>query len=281
MPIDGKGCGVVATRKIRPGERIAAELPLATLEAHERSQLHIFDTAVRGMDAEKSAQFWRLSQAGRYGSRKTARGVWLSNAYPRAPLPDGTRQASVYAYACRMNHSCVPNAHVGWSARLGRNTVHAISCIIEGEEVVVSYLDVGLTQEERRSLSRRKFGFECLCTKCGLIGADKEASDVRQRRLVQVDAALARADHAEHHAHETAGMVQTVPLVEERMRLLAAEGLPVAWAYSDMIRAFTQCCKQGEYERAMPWIRRAINAAGTLYGDDSKSVRDLREIADR
>ena len=49
-----------------------------------------------------------------------------------------SQSSAVFADNCRLNHSCLPNAHLAWNARLGRQTLHALRDIELGEEVTVS-----------------------------------------------------------------------------------------------------------------------------------------------
>ena len=89
----GRGLGVIAARDFAAGERIIAEAPLATLIADDRAGDAVFARAVRQLSPEKQVLFWKLMQnESRYGvSPKTARGVWLSNAYPLPAGADGRK----------------------------------------------------------------------------------------------------------------------------------------------------------------------------------------------
>ena len=82
MALGVKGLGVVATRPFGRGERLLAELPLARLVADEWSSQSIFADGIAAVDVPLQEAFFALMQAAKYGPRKTARGIWLSNAYP-------------------------------------------------------------------------------------------------------------------------------------------------------------------------------------------------------
>ena len=138
--IEGKGYGVVATSAIQAGERLLAERPLATCTKYGTLQDNrVFAKTVNALGSVDRKAFFELSQSERlYGARKTAEGVWRSNAYPLREHPDGRKEAAVYAYCCRINHACMPNVHIAWSESISMQTVHAIRPIAAGEEITVS-----------------------------------------------------------------------------------------------------------------------------------------------
>eukprot|EP00966_Prymnesium_polylepis_P176801 4094320-Prymnesium_polylepis.1 len=82
MPLEGKGFGVVATHHFERGERLLEELPLVRLAADEFSSWSIFADAIAALDVSFQAVFFAMMQAPKYGTQKTPRGIWLSNAYP-------------------------------------------------------------------------------------------------------------------------------------------------------------------------------------------------------
>ena len=252
-----------------------AESPLAICSKHPRrhQDARVFARTVDRLLPAQRAAFYDLSQSELvYGTRKTAEGVWRSNAYPTVEHEDGRTEAAVFAHVCRVNHACAPNAHIAWSKSLAKQTVHAVREIAAGEEITVSYAVPGTACAARRLHLRNTFGFECDCPLCALTGAEMQASDVRQARLGELSALLARAPSS------GGSSTQTVGLVTEKLHLLQAEGLPVEWAHMDMVTAFTSCCSRGEFASARPWMQQAIEAAQTMLGEDSKVVKDLENI---
>lgn len=266
-----KGYGAVASRAIRAGERLIAERPLGTCCKLGQRVIRAPSEAIRALDSRRRAAFFALCHDQFvHGSRKTVEGIWNSNAYPTCEHKDGREESSCFEYICRINHSCRPCCHVAWSKALEMQTVHAIAPISKGQEVTVSYIDYGLPRDERRALLKRKFGFDCMCELCSLSGAARDDSDARQRRLKAINALLA---------------MSVVPnlfdLLEEKLEILAKEGLPPAWAHMDMVSAFTKCCSLGDYGTARRWMRRAIEAAILMLGADSSTVHDLKAILEQ
>jgi len=280
QPIEGKGIGLIATRAIAPGERILQEKPLLMCVSVAGGQLDTNELAqaVAQLDEGAQAAFYGLSHcAEAWGERATPIGIWRSNAYPTHDLADGRREAAIFADISRINHSCVPNAHIGWSETLEQQTVQAIRHIQPDEEILVSYLEYGHGRDERRGMLRHKFGFDCACSLCSLRRADVEASDVRQRRLLQIDAELANATQVPKLQLR---LVHTfVELVSEKIRVLMTEGLPTSWAHKDMVSAFFRCRQVGEMNAATSWLQRALVATTLLVGEDSKEFKGLKAIS--
>jgi hypothetical protein len=78
----------------------------------------------------------------------------------------------------RINHSCQPNAKHTWNEKLKQQTVYAIRPIAEDEELFLSYL-AGGTSEERKETLKEHFGFDCTCELCSLPPAQLQKSDYR------------------------------------------------------------------------------------------------------
>lgn len=74
--------------------------------------------------------------------------------------------AAVFLNTSRFNHSCVPNATYTWNAGIGKETIHAMRDVKEGEEVTISYVD-GEHDKRLRAWELRHYGFERGCEACG------------------------------------------------------------------------------------------------------------------
>ena len=148
-------------------------------------------------------------------------------------------------------------------------TLHALRQIGAEEEVTVSYIQPGMPLAGRVAFIRRKFDFSCTCQLCSLSGAALQVSDGRQLRICEIDATLKRVGSEQPLIME---------LIKERARLLEGEGMPREWCFNEMVMAFTHLCKKNEFERARKLMLRAIKAARTILGADSKVVKDLIAI---
>ena len=80
------GLGAYATRNIKSGERILAEVPLieCTIRKGEKTDIAAI---IAELDTSGREEFWSLCQSPMYGTTKGAVGVWQSNALPQgSPL---------------------------------------------------------------------------------------------------------------------------------------------------------------------------------------------------
>jgi len=90
----------------------------------------------------------------------------------------------LFPIAARLNHSCLPNAHVTFNQRIGQLTVHATHDVLPAEEITFPYL--GATSfympRERRQEGLRRWGFECACAACG--GGEEGERHERRRAML-------------------------------------------------------------------------------------------------
>ena len=101
------------------------------------------------------------------------------------PPLDGT---ALFATSCKMNHSCEPNVFVHYRGGYGKGRELVLECVcvrkIEvGEQLTISYVDVGLEVEERQE-ELRNYGFQCQCARCeaGEGGEEEEEEEEEVRR---------------------------------------------------------------------------------------------------
>lgn len=74
--------------------------------------------------------------------------------------------AAIFPHAARFNHACNPNACFSWNAEIGKETIHAMRDIEEGEEITLSYCDMG-HGKRLRAWELKHYGFVCDCKACG------------------------------------------------------------------------------------------------------------------
>lgn len=268
--ITGKGFGAYAACAIAAGERVVNETPLVTVIAPSSTDnvCHSIQAAIFALDPARRAAFHSLSSGAASGGSLSSgiaemMSIWKSNAYPTSEdsVRDGTKRSSAcFALACRINHSCRPNAHITWNENTGRQTVHALRPIAVDEEVTVAYVEPGLSHLARGAQLAEKFGFACTCELCGLCGAERDASDTRQRRIAEL-ATLIRSSATDAAAIGA--------LVEERLRLLISEGQPAEWAKGNILSAVIASNGRGEREAAGRWVERGREASRKLCGKDS------------
>lgn len=98
--------------------------------------------------------------------------TFLARCFPTEDLGFDlkTEGVAMYAVACSVNHSCVPNAYHAESEIDNSITLRAMKRLKKGDEVVITYLDESkgaLTKSARHDALWRKFLFHCRCARCG------------------------------------------------------------------------------------------------------------------
>ena len=157
------------------------------------------------------------------------------------------------------DHSCHPNCYAAWNARLGQQTVHALSDIAPEEEMSLAYVggaEAG-TRARRQEILKTKYHFECDCMTCELKGVALERSEARQRRMAEIHSMLATspADLSDR--------------VDELLHLLHDEELPLVWAKSGVILTIVQHMQRAEHSAAARWAARGAEHACLALGTDS------------
>jgi len=231
--IPGKGCGCVAVRNIKIGERLLAEAPLFELTGSWQDiagPTHLYsrpNAAVSMLSPSERKRFFDLSQNPvKFGDKKTVAGVFATNAIPYER--NGQSCAAIFPRTARLNHSCDPNAVYRWNSNLGCLTVHVCQPIAAGTEITVSYgptsphMDV--TWKARQERLQASFGFRCACTKCTLTGSAFEASEQRLRIIGSVPDVIDLLEPLKSLADLLSASPDSVlAQFEERLALLCAE----------------------------------------------------------
>lgn len=274
-----KGLGMYALRMIGAGERILQESPLLLWELHSAppSMPHYdkecLPAKVEDIGVQQSAIYYALAQNQKYGTEKTADGIWQTNAYPLT-----SSSAAVFTQASRINHSCRPNTHNDYNAALGQLTVHAAKAIAAGDEITVSYLGhEGSERAVRQRNLRSRFGFDCTCSLCALTGEARHCSDARQRQIGVLGRRLASPEgqDAETRIHGP-----RFALVETYLALSAEEGLPATWGRALLFDCARRCRSAGDLAGAYAWAARAAECALLGSGDDCASYLTLKSFLD-
>ena len=276
--LPGKGLGVVVIRPggFQRGSRILCEAPLVAWQSspgssgtHDWSAL---SAVVDTLSEPRRRDFYGLcDKHADHGEGKTAQGIWNSNSFPTediigdglAAATDGVVRSAVYRMCSRINHTCRPNCFAGWSAALGKQTVHALRDIAQGEELSVAYVggaEAGV-RASRRMLLRNKYGFECSCDACRLEGPALACSEARQARIHEIHGILARSP------------ANLVELVAEHARLMREEGLPLIWGRAGVILALVELKNRAELRAAAELAAVGADCALVALGEDSSVFR--------
>lgn len=254
----------------------------------------LIERAVAALGARGRAAFYSLAQEPLHGERKTAHGVWLTNALPMVDAcpqeqqrgDSGGDESAVFEEISRLNHACLPSAHAQWHAGLGRLTLHAARPVRRGEELTIPYHGVdgagGMPRSERQEYFLGRFGFACGCAACGLTGAALAASDARQRSIRELTSTLVEQRQATRAPPFSAAAERAAELVgevvREVVRLMRAEGMPPAWAKRWCVDALMVAAHAGDHKAAARWTREVAECVRTAGGDDCAEYRAITNV---
>jgi hypothetical protein len=181
-PVSGKGNGLVATRRLFPGEWILEEIPLLQAETEDFKSETFVASVVGELSKNKRKKFQRLYNA---FPEHSDVGILKTNCYG---LGCDESRSGVFDKLSHVNHSCRPNAERWWDPDRGMETLYAVREIQENDEITVAYTWCsGKSREERQSYLLRGWRFECHCECCALTGNDRTLSDKRRRLIGKVD----------------------------------------------------------------------------------------------
>ena len=173
VAIPGKGFGAVATRNIEVGTLLIKETPLFSMtnrkpwfQPSESFVNDAMERTVNSLSTTEQAQFYELHGyiPNADDTKKlvpTALQIYSTNAYPQGPNRSG-----IFPVISRLNSECIPNVHYNYDEQRQCATIHAISPITKGSEIVNCYIGLFMSRTERRQYLQRNFGFVCLCPAC-------------------------------------------------------------------------------------------------------------------
>lgn len=212
---EGRGLGLFTTRSIPAYSEILREAPLILLEpTDDLPQLYEQFISLRkpGSDEALQRRYLALSHQEvpqrdqRLREKLTERGfdaatveemvlvasIMQTNAF-NVDVGNGMgcNHRALFPQIARINHSCVPNAHVCYypssttttitatektasslhhhrRRQEGRMVIHALRNLHEGEEVQIAYFSILLSRPERQTKAQ-KWGFTCRCPACELL----------------------------------------------------------------------------------------------------------------
>jgi len=188
--VAGKGIGMVATKKLYPGDLILAEKPVMIMP------VAIFDSG------RESTEDWLDKTINRLGSMDRELLLSLSDW----SNPDDFTYIGLFYTNCmsweedvvvcplmaRANHSCRPNAEFVARVDKGVNELRAMYVIEPGEEVNINYLPMaeegGEVREVRQKYLRTSYGFQCTCRACTLQGPELANEEELREKLKELQA---------------------------------------------------------------------------------------------
>ncbi|KAI1469302.1 SET domain-containing protein [Daldinia caldariorum] len=264
--VAGKGVGIVADRKIRKGETILIRSPTMMVQTAPhvgmgpRTRDVLYDLAISKLPPKGLELF--MGQMGKdiYDKIETnCFQMYIDGAN------DSGSHLGCFPEISRFNHDCRPNIHYRISNMT--HTTVAARDIEPGQELSISYIELILSREERRS-RLRKWGFECTCSHCRMSDDEAAASDARLQRIEELESALENFNEAIVTAETGAQLAD----LYEKERLDVYLG-PV------YTRAALNFALFGEEAKAREYALAAVEAVERESGPDAADARAMRVLA--
>ncbi|KAI1136506.1 SET domain-containing protein [Hypoxylon sp. FL0543] len=265
--VPGKGLGIVADRKIRKGETILVRSPTMMVQTAPHVGMEpgtrdiLYDIAVGKLP--KKGQELFMGQMGKDIHDKIETNCF--QLYIDGANESGSH-LGCYPEISRFNHDCRPNVHYRISNMT--HTTVAARDIAPGEELSISYIELMLIREERRS-RLRSWGFECACSHCSMSDEDVAASDARLRRIEELETAL-------ENFNET---IVTAETGAELVELYEKERLDI-YLGQVYTRAALNFALFGEEEKARRYALAAVEAVERESGPDAGDAKAMRVLAE-
>ncbi|KAI0836962.1 SET domain-containing protein [Hypoxylon sp. FL0890] len=265
--VSGKGIGIVASRRIRKGEIILVRSPTMMVQTAPHVEMEpgardvLYDIAV-GKLPKKGRELF-MGQMGKDVHDKVETNCF--QLYIDGANESGSH-LGCYPEVSRFNHDCRPNVHYRIS-----NMTHitvAARDIAPGEELSISYIELMLLREERRS-RLRKWGFECACSHCIMSDEEAAASDARLRRIEELERALENFNETIVTADTGAQLVELYQ--KERLDIYLGQ------VYT---RAALNFALFGEEEKARKYALAAVEAVERESGPNAADAKAMRVLAE-
>lgn len=148
------------------------------------------------------------------------------------------------------------------------HTTVAARDILPGEELSISYIDLMISREERRSRLRR-WGFECSCSHCSMSDSEAAASDARIHKIEELEAALENFNETIVTAETGAELVELYE--KERLDVYLGE------VYT---RAALNFALFGEEDKARRYALAAVEAVERESGKNAGDAKAMRILAE-
>lgn len=276
VEIPNKGKGMRATMAIPLGTRILCESPLLEFSGGQSNAGIAKAMKDQKLSREDTRAVFAL-QNDLPGSSTPFLGIVKANAVPLAAPGITATRFGLFKDGNRINHSCLPNAHVCWNSAISKYTVHAIREIKSGEEITSSYiLFLYWPYEIRQENIQSYFNFKCICERCMKPLEIRAAADAIYRHMMEIeDANTSQCNYFWNcpEKYLTNLKVNLELLAELRMDF-ASQG------YKSLSEAFKVAIVHSDEARARVFAIRAFERRRIMEGDDSPGVQEAKQLVE-
>ncbi|KAJ4299824.1 hypothetical protein N0V90_005070 [Kalmusia sp. IMI 367209] len=232
VPIEGKGIGVRATRKIKKWETIMVDQASLVMDLDlerafsAKENRELLSKGVGRLRVPEVVTNLSSKHGSGQGEKEEQRDSdseegWLEEDIMRTNAFGseiaGKQCRALFPLISRINHACNPNAYVLFSRDGIAMAIKAYRTIRAGEELSISYATLG-QPFARRQETLKRWGFTCTCALCSLPAAEKTASDMRR-------ALIAKSETKAVQLYGEGKTVEAIELAEETLEMMREEGL--------------------------------------------------------
>ena len=202
--VDGKGMGLVSTRKIKAGKVILRESPIIKHVGWVEN-LHKFLDQFQELSVEQKMKYVSLHDPGDVSKVvnkemlekvedigeeavamfKVWRILWANGVY--IGDKEGAKEKGVYHIISRINHSCKANVVFGLE-EVGSDRMIITTCreMAKNDEFVLNYIgaeSIFNTKEERQGELAENWYFSCKCEVCSLTGLEFDQNEETRKKI--------------------------------------------------------------------------------------------------
>jgi len=259
--IPGKGIGMIAKRRIFPGELIMEEFPWIVISDAIYNDMEktekLLDKTVENMNADQITEFLSLTDC-----RNPEDPTYLGIFYTNDMNFDG--DCALFPKMARVNHACRANSEFTSRRDAGLQRLVSNYTIEEGEEVTINYMPMveegSDIRDVRRAYLRQWYSFQCACAICTKEDFDVDADDKIREEIKELQSVgLENLSIAE------------LELLIEKVHLIHGKLSYVADLLEVIYRKTVDSADQYMVGA------RLVNLAVALFGDDSKEAETWRE----
>ncbi|KAI1803969.1 SET domain-containing protein [Daldinia bambusicola] len=272
--IPGKGKGLVAQRPIRQWEVVLVDYPamLAHMGLFDvvgpELREDVLDRALRQLPEEQQGDILSLARS---TGGETVEDILRTNIFG-VELGIEIPHLGLFPIGSRINHDCRPNVFWRYSVRTLTVEVIAMRDIEPGDEIVQSYVPLGLSYEERNE-GLKNWGFACTCSLCASSKKQRAASDKNRARLHDIYHEL--NDSAAGKSNLTTNVIEE--FVAELESLVATEKLEAQLLvhYSVVARAYMRL---GELDLAKRYVELCENLWIQYAGEEEDYIAGMHQL---
>lgn len=270
VQIPCKGFGMIATRKLYPGDLILAEKPVfivpdAIFEDVEKCE-EFLGKETNKLSCDDRELFLSLSDKRVTDPNSHDPNPYCGIFYTNAMTYND--DAALCPLMSRANHSCRPNAEFISRPDLGVQHLVTNYVINEGEEITISYMSMAEegseTKETRQDYLRRWYGFQCTCRACTI--QDKELLDDETARETMKELQAAGPDNLD--TTELESLISKVYQIHGKHSYIL-----------DLFHILYRSAPVGSY-RMVEYAVCGFTIAVNLYGIGSKEAKEWKNQLD-